>query len=113
MPRKKKKKGESEGRPLDLTAFLGEETPTAERKAERVGEEIKAPLLTDETASLIYEKISSTPGGLGKSELYRWAKKKGIKPADLYRAIIRLVSQGKIKRVFDPEKEEYVYLPAA
>ena len=113
MPRKKKKSSE-EGKSLDITAFLGggPQPPRGEGAAggAEAGGAISAPPLLDETVDLIYNYISGFPGGVGKSELYKWAKSKGVKPADLYRAILQLVSQGKIKRVFDPEKEEYVYV---
>jgi len=115
LPRKKKNTPEG-GKAVDITAFLGGPQPPQEKTRDRGGEtptQVEAPRPAGDVVDLVYRRIKESPGGIGKSELYRWAKAKGVKPADLYRAILQLVSQGRIKRRFDPEKEEYVYVAAA
>lgn len=111
MPRRRKKEGES-GRAVDITSFFSQPSKTGKEKPPAESGGIKAPLLLSEVEKAVYERVKAAPGGIGKSELYHWAKKKGIKPADLYKAIVNLVAQGKIRRVFDPEREEYVYVVA-
>lgn len=53
--------------------------------------------------------LKSKGGKATKTELYAWAKKRGIPPAALYSAISRLSSEGKIVKRFDEGSGELVY----
>ena len=53
--------------------------------------------------------IKSKGGKVRKSELYNWAKGKGLPPAELYRSLSKLISEGKVVKRFDDESKELVY----
>jgi DNA-binding MarR family transcriptional regulator len=83
----------------DLTRFFGQppEQPAASQ-----------PLLSEEVERMVLSYIRRK-GRVTKSELYKWSKDSGIKPAAFYSAVTSLLSKGLISRSFDPEKEEYVF----
>ncbi|AKG39179.1 MAG: hypothetical protein ACP5II_05705 [Infirmifilum sp.] len=109
MPSKRKKE-EKQPSGVDLTAFL---TPGSEEKKTVEGEKREEPgigaLLTEEVEELILERLKPEGGGLTRSQLYEWSKKKGIKPAVFYKALTSLIEKGVVVRKFDPSKEEYVF----
>ncbi len=113
VPRKKKEKEQKGEKPvMDLTAFLTPQQPSvAEEKPEKkVPENTAKKMFTSDIEELLLNYIKSYPSGVTKSQLYEWAKKKGIKPVDFYRALTRLITNKAVKRFFDPEREEYAFI---
>jgi len=84
----------------DLLSFLG------------VGEE-KAVIKKEVGEEAVLSYIRSRGGRVRKSELYTWAKRRGITPASLYASITKLVSEGVLRREFDESSEEVVYVISA
>lgn len=113
MSRKKKEK-EKEGKKtvIDLTAFLTPQKPSApEEKPEKTASKpVAKKMLTTELEELLLNYIKSHPSGVTKSQLYMWAKKRGIKPIDFYKALTHLIANNAVKRFFDPEREEYAFI---
>jgi len=93
----------------DILSFLGGEESEEGRTAtseDAVGTERTAPRgLEAELLGLI-----KTSGGMPKSELWRWAKERKVRPADLYRALQALQMKGLVRRSFSSELEEIVYV---
>lgn len=101
MPQKKKKEsGEQSPASVDLTSFLERPPPDEERRQQ--------PYLSEDIENAILSLVRSR-GPLTRSELYEWSKKRGIKPAELYRCLSSLLSRGALNRKFDAEREEYVF----
>jgi len=101
MSRRAKKEKPKPQPPADLTRFLAQppEQPTAPALQ---------PLLSEEVERAVLNYIRRK-GRVTKSELYKWSKDSGIKPAAFYNAVTSLLSKGLISRSFDPEKEEYIF----
>ncbi|OYT27939.1 MAG: hypothetical protein B6U95_05370 [Thermofilum sp. ex4484_82] len=94
-----KKKRETPNR--DILSFF-EEEEIKQPKPERATEvEVKT-----ESEILKFIKLR---GKVAKSELYNWAKKHNIKPADLYGILRKLQRQNVIKTFFDEEFQEIAY----
>ncbi|MCC6003133.1 MAG: hypothetical protein LM590_02210 [Thermofilum sp.] len=111
---KKSKRGKEEGgsQSIDLTTFLMP-SPGAERQVtaqEGVREE--AAYLSDEAERIILGELTSAGNKLSKSKLYEKVTRKGVRPVAFYQALTKLVESGRVKRIFDPEIEEYVYVPS-
>ncbi|RLE88310.1 MAG: hypothetical protein DRJ96_00200 [Thermoprotei archaeon] len=92
MPSKRRRSEEAG----DLLSFLGvgEEKPVAREEA-------------GERAVLSY--IRGRGGRVRRSELYAWAKRRGITPAVLYKSLMKLMEEGVLRREFDESSEEVVY----
>lgn len=103
----KKKKDEKKPPAIDITSFLTQPGEEGGEKAET--KEEKTLFITD-IESMILSYLKSNPRGATKSELYEWSKKKGIKPAEFYKALTRLFAKKALRRYFDPEREEYVFV---
>jgi len=109
----KRRKGQKTGGEVDILSFF---PVKEEKKPEEAGEtpverEEKPQLrevVTRDVKSEVLEYISSK-GMVPKSDMWAWAKSRGIKPAELYRALRDLEKEGLIRRVFDPEREELAY----
>jgi len=82
-----------------LTSFKGgERDKKAERREVEVGVE-------EEVRSFITSR-----GRVPKSDLYAYAKRRGIKPVDLYKALKTLEDKGVIRKAFDGELKELIYI---
>jgi len=89
-------KKKTERSSADILSFLKEETE------EEIGNSVQK--LEDKILTFIRES-----GRVSKSSLYKWAKKHGITPAELYRNIKSLQKQNLVKTSFDEDKGELVY----
>lgn len=99
MPqRRRKEAGDQPPVTADLTSFF----------TQPVGKEVEQPHLREDVEALVLALLKSR-GLLTRSELYEWAKKRGIKPVELYRSLSSLLSKGLLGRRFDAEREEYVF----
>lgn len=54
--------------------------------------------------------VEKKGGKVTKSELYEWAKGKGLTPVALYKVLARLVGEKVLRKEFDEEAEELVYV---
>jgi len=91
---------------VTLDSFLGEKKEAGEKvKEERVNEADKG--LKEALYSIITKR-----GKIPKSELYKYMKERGIKPAEFYRALKSLEEGGLIRKVFDGELKELTYTTA-
>jgi hypothetical protein len=99
MSRKTKKEEPRSQPAADLTRFFAQ---PPEQPA------VSQPLLSEEIERAVLNYIRRK-GRVAKSELYKWSKDSGIKPAAFYNAVTSLLSKGLISRSFDPEKEEYIF----
>lgn len=93
---------------VDLLSFLsatheGEEETSQARKAE------EAQLTSADREADVRNFLRSKGGRATKTELYDWAKRKGISPAALYSMISRMVGEGKVVKRFDESSQELVY----
>ncbi len=102
MPSKTVKKGEEKR--VDLLSFLSEEKP--ETGGETKGE---APRSPNELEHTVISFLKSKGGKAAKSELYQWAKNKGVPPATLYTAIANMLRSGVLRRSFDESAQEIVF----
>lgn len=82
----------------DLLAFLKVENTRVESRSRPVEEEF--------LISFVEEK----GGKVTKSELYEWAKVRGLTPATLYKVVARLVEEKVLYKEFDDEVKELVYV---
>lgn len=99
MPqRKRKEAGDQPPVTVDLTSFL----------SQTGGGESKQPYLGEDIEALVLDLLKSR-GPLARSELYEWAKKRSIKPVELYKCLTSLLNRGVLVRKFDSEREEYVF----
>jgi hypothetical protein len=102
---KKEKKTEEKPQSIDLTAFLTGPSPETKEKSP----EEKA-YFTDEVEKIVLSELAQAGNKLPKSKLYEKVIRRGVKPVIFYQALTRLMEKGKVKRIFDPEIEEYVYV---
>ena len=93
MPKRRKK---SEG--VDILSFL---SPSRERAPRSE--------LTGSCKARIVAFISKQGGVVRKSELYSWALRDGLTPAQLYKALSELLRDKHVTRAFDEASEEVVY----
>ncbi|MEM1508800.1 MAG: hypothetical protein QW291_06060 [Thermofilaceae archaeon] len=82
----------------NLLAFLKVENMHVESKSYPVEEE------------LIVSFVEEKGGKVTKSELYEWAKVRGLTPATLYRIIARLIGEKVLRKEFDEDVKELVYI---
>ncbi len=123
MSRRRKRKERDVSKTTTLEAFLG---AVKEEKKESVAparvekkvevaerEEVAKPSATDVTLGGIEREVLSyieTRGKIKKSELYSWAKLKGLKLSDVYKALHKLIASGLIERRLDGSSGELVYV---
>lgn len=105
MPSKTVKKGEEKR--VDLLSFLSEEKP-------KTGGETKseAPRSPNELEHAVISFLKSKGGRAAKSELYQWAKSRGVAPAALYTTIVNMLRSGALRRSFDENAQEIVFILA-
>lgn len=72
----------------------------------------KAPTPSGGLEQAITSFLRSRGGKVAKSELYRWAKNRGIAPAALYAAISNMLKSGTLRRVFDESAQEVAFVLA-
>ncbi len=84
----------------NLLDFLEVENTQVENRSNLVGE------------GDIISYIEKKGGKVAKSELYEWTKDKGLTPAALYKVLARLVGEKVLRKEFDEEAEELVYVLA-
>jgi len=104
---KELKRAQKEG--VDLLSFF--EAPPAGPKQEGTGQakaEVQPPSASAIESELMC-LLKSKGGRVTKTELYSWAKKRGIPPASLYRAVTNLLQGSKIAKRFDEKSEDLVY----
>jgi len=104
---KEPKRAQKEG--VDLLSFF--EAPPARPRQEGAGQakaEVQLPSASAIEGELI-RLLRSKGGRVTKTELYSWAKKRGIPPASLYRAVTSLLQGGRIAKRFDEKSEDLVY----
>lgn len=106
---KKEKKTEEKPQSIDLTAFLTGPSPETKEKSPEEKNEEKA-YFTDEVEKIVLSELAQAGNKLPKSKLYEKVVRRGVKPVIFYQALTRLMEKGKVKRIFDPEIEEYVYV---
>ena len=106
---RREKRGEEKTQPTDLTFFLVGARAEVNDNTQKEKSEEKA-IFTDEAEKIILAELSQAGNKLSKSELYEKVIHRGVKPVMFYRSLTRLMERGKVKRVFDPEIEEYVYV---
>jgi predicted aconitase with swiveling domain len=102
VPSKAVKKGEEKS--VDLLSFLSEEKPktSGETKDE-------APRSPNELEHAVVSFLKSRGGKAAKSELYQWAKNRGVAPAALYTTITNMLRSGALRRNFDETAQEIVF----
>ncbi len=106
----KKRKEEKQPSAVDLMAFLSTQEQQASKAEEKTVSALSQALLTEEVERVLLQRIRQEPGGLTRSQLYEWSKKRGISPAAFYKALTSLVEKGLIQRRFDSTREEYVFV---
>ncbi len=109
MSKKRRERGEKD---IDITSFF-QPRPKEEEKEKRVAKDKIGEKELEEVIEEIYKYISISTGGVTKSRLYQWAKSRGISQAMLYNSLQKLISSGRVKRVFDDSREEYAYIPVS
>lgn len=102
MPSKAAKKGEEKS--VDLLSFFSEEKLEERGK---VRAETSGNLSELELAVVSF--LKSKGGKATKSELYQWAKKRGVAPAALYATITKMLQSGTIRRSFDESAQEIAF----
>jgi len=91
---------------VDITSFFSPEPPPERsREPELKPGEAPQPDVESRVAELIISR-----GRVRKSAIYQWSKEAGVPPAVLYRALVSLERKGVVRRVFDEEVEELVYV---
>jgi len=102
VPSKTVKKGEEKS--VDLLSFLSEEKP-------KTGGETKgeAPGNPNELEHAVISFLKSKGGKAAKSELYQWAKNRGVAPAALYTTVANMMRSGTLRRSFDENAQEIVF----
>ena len=83
--------------PIDILSFLKEETVEE-------AEKVNVQPIQSKVLAFIRES-----GKVTKSNLYKWAKKQKITPAELYKNVKTLQDQNLIKVFFDENSGELVY----
>ncbi|RLE81497.1 MAG: hypothetical protein DRJ51_03735 [Thermoprotei archaeon] len=111
MRRKAKEKESKEGSLLD---FIGPKVSEEGRESvpSREVTEVSRKVEPPAVEAQVLEKISQylcTKGEVTKTSLYRWSKQEGIKPVDLYRTLVLLEKEGRLKKAFDADRGEIVY----
>lgn len=101
------KAAESKGG-VDLLSFLST-TPGRGEEASHTQKAEEAQLINADREADVRHFLRSKGGRATKTELYNWAKRKGITPAALYSVISRMVSEGKVAKRFDESSQELVY----
>ncbi|QOJ78237.1 hypothetical protein IG193_05560 [Infirmifilum lucidum] len=109
MPEKKRKE-EKQPPAIDLTAFLSTQEQQPSKAEGKAASASREALLTEEVERALLQRIRQEPGGLTRSQLYEWSKKKGVSPAVFYKALTSLVEKGLVQRRFDSTREEYVFV---
>ncbi len=105
MPRRKKASSESETG--GILAFLSGEREQEEKRTGRSGETPTSTAVAGLEAEVL--SLIRASGAITKSKLWSWAKRRGIRPVDLYRALQSLQAKGLVKKGFDAQSEELVY----
>jgi DNA-binding MarR family transcriptional regulator len=101
VPSKSAKKTEEKS--ADLLSFLGGEVEARrEAKVEVAGG-------SGELERAVISFLRSKGGKAAKSELYEWAKRRGVPPAALYNALTKMLQSGAIRRSFDESLQEIVF----
>lgn len=101
MPSKPARRGEEKS--IDLLSFLGGGSET------KKGVSAEVAGSPDELGHAVTSFLRSKGGKAAKSELYEWAKKKGIPPAALYNTIAKMLRSGALRRSFDENFQEIVF----
>jgi len=96
----------SQMKEVTLDSFLGEE-----REAEEKVKEGRVSGADKGLKEVLYSMITKR-GKIPKSELYKYMKERGIKPAEFYKALKSLEEEGLIRRVFDGGLKELTYTTA-
>ncbi len=109
MPSKGRREQAAQSGGVDLLSFFeGGSAAERAKPAEAAAREAvprSAPSLEGELVSF----IRSRGGRVTKTELYGWAKRRNIPPAHLYNTIVKMISENKLKRLFDSEHDELAY----
>jgi len=106
---KKRRKIDSK---VDITSFLvqsSEKRMHEEPKVSEVKVTTEVPAVDIQVEAELMSFIR-TKGKVRKSKVYQWSKERRITPASLYRALVNLERKGLIKKEFDEDVKELIYI---
>jgi len=109
---RKRKMEPSEGGLLRFIGDLSSKQQKSSVKKENVRKEEREPIARF-PESEVYRKIIKyleESRQVAKSELYKWSRKNNIRPVDLYNTLLSLEREGKLKKVFDADKMDVIYV---
>lgn len=102
---RRKKKGKIK---VDITSFIFESQREEVKKGKK-SETEDVFIVSDDIEVQLINFIRSQ-GRVKKSKIYQWSKERDVTPASLYKALMTLERKGLIKKKFDENVEELVYV---
>lgn len=104
---KRKRKVKSK---VDMTSFLFIQEKKSDTKREDITKTSGEIFSQDNSVESQLIDFIRDQGKIGKSKVYKWSKENKIAPVSLYKALISLEKRGLIKKEFDENIGELVYI---